>query len=97
MIEHETVILDWAAENAAKLLSNKKFGPAIQKYGLWIITKTYSVKRCALAVLSSEEQEVRVSFSAQTHGAELTPTANWWNRGSDSSWLIHADVSFRTI
>jgi len=92
--QHESLFLNWMSQNAGKLLAHRSFGKMVKEYGIWVITKTYSVKRCALTVLTSEGSEVRVSFGGRASNAvALTPTASWWNgASSDSSWSIYSDV-----
>lgn len=88
--QHETLFLDWMVANTTKLLSNCS---DIAKYGVWIVTKTYSTTQCARAVLSSRNAEVTIAVDADVADvATASPSVSWWKRGSDSSWNIQNDV-----
>lgn len=45
---YENMFVEWVTENAPKLLSSKKYKADIEKYGLVVVTNTYSCSKCAL-------------------------------------------------
>jgi hypothetical protein len=90
LAQHETLLLDWMVSNTSKLIKNCK---EVEKYGGWIITKTYTTKRCARAVLRSKDSEVTMAVEVDVADiAKASPSASWWNRSSDSSWVMHSNV-----
>jgi len=85
------IFLDWMQQNTSRLISDHK---DTTTYGVWIITKTYSVKRCALTVPTSKESEAKVSLDFHAANvATVTLTASWWNENSSQAWNIYRDVS----
>ena len=78
------------AHGKAVLVNN----PDAKSKGIRIITKTYSVKRRALAVLLSKESEVTLSISASADKVgKVEATAEWWESRMGGAWNTQADVS----
>ncbi|KAH8696411.1 hypothetical protein BGW36DRAFT_380944 [Talaromyces proteolyticus] len=90
-LKRDLPALDWVLQNTRKLLDH---WPEILSRGLWIVTKTYSVKRCANAVLTAKDDEAKISIQASIPDvANAVPSATWWKQGSHGSWNIYTDDS----
>jgi hypothetical protein len=90
---NEKLFIRWMSANAKTLLAHPQHGEMVREFGAWIITKTYTTTRRAVAVLSSSEVVVNVSFGVTAANVgSLAPSAGWWNRASDSSFSIHSEV-----
>ena len=90
---NEKVFIKWMSDNSRALLQHPTHGEMIREFGAWIVTKTYTTTRRAVAVLSSTESVVNVTFGVTVANVgKLAPTAGWWNRASDSAWSMHTEV-----
>jgi len=49
---NERIFIRWMAENAKTLTSHAVHGEMVRKFGAWIVTKTYTTKKRAAAVLA---------------------------------------------
>jgi hypothetical protein len=82
---------DWLVQNGRAVMANN---PDAKEKGLWIITKTYSVKRRALALLLSKESEVTLSIDARADSVgRVEASAGWWQSHVGGAWNTHTDVS----
>jgi hypothetical protein len=78
-------------QNASKMIAD--YGDTTT-YGVWVITGTYSVKRCALTVLTSKDAEAKVGLDLQAANVgTIAPSASWWTQKSSEAWNIYDDVS----
>ncbi|PMD37970.1 hypothetical protein L207DRAFT_462431 [Hyaloscypha variabilis F] len=89
---NEKIFINWMSDNATSLLAHAKHGEMVREFGAWIVTKTYTTTKRAVAVLTSKEAKVHVNFSVNMVEASLAPEVHWWNRTSDSAWSIHTDL-----
>ncbi|OAQ59323.1 hypothetical protein VFPPC_10386 [Pochonia chlamydosporia 170] len=81
-IESDTSALQWMLDNTSQMLSRHR--DIIKKHGIWIVTKTYSTRRCAIAVITSKASAVEIGLGVNVQGVlELTPKSEWKN-GSGS-------------
>ncbi|KAH8896412.1 hypothetical protein GQ53DRAFT_803831 [Thozetella sp. PMI_491] len=78
--------LDWMEQNVAALAKI----PPVRKRGFWIITKTYTAEKRALAVSSSKGSKFtwRVDATVFESGG-AGPTAEWWSGHKDDCWITH--------
>jgi hypothetical protein len=90
-LNRDLLALNWVLDprNMAKILVDWE-EISQQKRSLWMITNTYTAKRCANAVLSSHESTVKLGVEAEVFNLlNAKPTVEWWNGRSDRSWNIY--------
>lgn len=85
------ILSQWLRDNGKEVI---KKNPDATRQGLWIVTQTYSVRRRALAIFQSKQDEATLSVNspAMTAG-QLEVTAGWWQGSTDSAWIQQHDVS----
>ena len=89
-IDDETAALQWMAENTSEMLYRHE--PIIQRHGVWIVTKTYTTRRCAVAMMTSKSSAVEVGLGASVQGLlTLTPTSSWSGGSGDQCTEVHED------
>ncbi|KAK2037003.1 hypothetical protein LZ31DRAFT_433146, partial [Colletotrichum somersetense] len=89
---NQAAALQWMATNTTEMCRRHK--SIVKRHGIWIITKTYSARRCAVAVISSRSSAVELGLGATASGiASLTPTSSWAYQTDSSCTEIHADES----
>ena len=89
-IDDEGAAIEWVKTNAVGLL--KEYKSVIDKHGLWVVTKTYTSRRCAVAVMSSRSSSAELGISADVPGVlTLTPSSEWLTSSTNSSFEIHED------
>ncbi|KAM5343683.1 hypothetical protein ACJ41O_012220 [Fusarium nematophilum] len=89
-IEDEYAAVKWVEDNTAEIL--KKHKAIIERHGIWIVTKTYTSRRCAVAVMSSKSSSIEIGISAKVPGVlTLAPSSEWSSSNSDSSFEVHED------
>jgi hypothetical protein len=82
---------DWFINNAEAIL--QEYDVTKQK-GIWVITKTYTAKRRAFALLHSKEASVVFEVNVELQAAGKTaPSAGWWSRLQEGVWKDHTNVS----
>lgn len=85
------VMSTWFRQNYAKLLEQN---PRAKRRGLWVITSTYTVPRCRIALLKSKDAEVHLSAEASVSDAlNAKVAASWWHHQAGGLWKNHAAVS----
>jgi hypothetical protein len=81
--------LDWMDENVEELAKRKD----VRDNGVWIVTKTFTATRRALAVAASKNSKVAWSVSAEVADAGgVEAAAEWWHGHKDSCWITHEHV-----
>ncbi|KAI5920111.1 hypothetical protein F4810DRAFT_449030 [Camillea tinctor] len=89
-IEDEGAAVGWVKANTAELV--KTYKSIIDHHGIWIITKTYTSHRCAVAVMSSKSSSIELGISADIPGIfTFTPSSEWKSSGTDSAFEVHED------
>ncbi|KAK1979859.1 hypothetical protein LZ30DRAFT_595962 [Colletotrichum cereale] len=84
----ESIALQWMEDNTSEMLRRHK-GP-IKKHGVWIVTKTYSTRQCAVAIMTSKSSAVEISLTANARGLlTLGPTSSWSKSRGSSCVEIH--------
>lgn len=81
----------WMEKNAKRALS---LTPDAREKSIWIVTKTYSVAKRALAILKSDQDEVgfKVSASAAEVG-NIEASVSWWESPKGTAWNEYDHVS----
>ncbi|GJC86508.1 hypothetical protein ColLi_09346 [Colletotrichum liriopes] len=88
----QATALRWMAANTTDMC--RRYRSIVKQHGVWIVTKTYSARRCAVAVISSNSSAVELGLGATAPGiASLTPSSSWSNQTGSSCAEIHEDES----
>lgn len=91
-VQSQGSLTKWMQQNAKALLDPERYGANAAENGIWIVTKTYTTKRCALAVMTSKSSSVEIGVAASVQGLfVLDPSASWSSSASGSSTDIHED------
>lgn len=86
----ELSALQWMADNTSKMMHQHK--DIVKRHGIWIITKTYSTRSCAIAIMTSESSSIGITLD-NIHGMlALTPNSAWSRSSGSSCTEIHEDV-----
>lgn len=89
-INSDTSALQWMSDNTPQMFHRYK--DIIKKHGIWIVTKTYSTHRCAIAVMTSRASAVEIRLRVNLQGVlELTPESEWKNASGSLSTELHED------
>ncbi|KAL7799321.1 hypothetical protein V8C43DRAFT_313363 [Trichoderma afarasin] len=85
----ELSALQWMAENTPEMKRRHK--NIIKKHGLWIVTKIYSTRRCAIAVMNSESSSVEIDLENAQGLLTLSPNSTWTRSSGSSCTEMHED------
>ncbi|ROV96365.1 hypothetical protein VPNG_09067 [Cytospora leucostoma] len=81
---------EWMIENEDQMLS--KHGHIMKQHGIWVITKAYCTRRCAIALTTESKSSVQISFEADAQGMlKLTPTSSWESTTGSNCTELHED------
>ncbi|KAK4078310.1 uncharacterized protein Triagg1_3326 [Trichoderma aggressivum f. europaeum] len=86
----ELSALQWMADNTSKMIHQHK--DIVKRHGIWIITKTYSTRSCAIAIMSSESSSIDITLDNMQGILALTPKSAWSRSSGNSCTEIHEDV-----
>jgi hypothetical protein len=89
--EPTLAMCDWMQTNAKAIIASNRDA---KDKGIWLVTKTYHVPRCAIGLFKSRGAEKSVSGNVNVAGAgkvELSTT--WWKERKDAGWVIYENVS----
>ena len=81
----ESLFKEWIEANMAQLYN--RFGHQLKKYGLWIVTITYTAPGCSINVWMDKDKDAVLSAKAKAamvgdFGAEL----DWTDKITDKDW-----------
>lgn len=83
---HESPFKAWFKENVKVLLSGSH-AEEVKKYGLFIVTQTYSTAQCSLTSWTDSSQEVFFGFDVEAAGnLTLGPHMGWSSGNSAHGW-----------
>lgn len=86
--------LDWMLVNTKHLLENAATRDTVKERGVWIVTETYSTKRCARRILATTESKASISIDVAVNNiTDVRASTTWWNNASDSAWTWSRSVS----
>ncbi|KAK3374776.1 hypothetical protein B0H63DRAFT_452613 [Podospora didyma] len=69
---------EWMETNLKSILAGKH-GSLVRKRGVWIVTRTYTAKRRAVAVMQTRDQSLTFNVDVEVpHIARVGPSAEWW-------------------
>ncbi|KAJ6003552.1 hypothetical protein N7522_006244 [Penicillium canescens] len=76
----------WFIENAESILLQNEL---TKKKGIWVVTKTYTAKRRAVALLQTHESSVVFGVNAELYGVgKIAPEASWWRSSKEQVWKV---------
>ncbi|KAL7931986.1 hypothetical protein V8C35DRAFT_323246 [Trichoderma chlorosporum] len=61
------------------------------EHGMWIVTKTYTTRRCAIAVMASESSSTEIKLNSVQGTLTLTPNSAWSSISGRSCTEMHED------
>jgi hypothetical protein len=85
---NESPFKTWFNENVKALLSGF-YAAELKKYGLFVITQTYSTEQCCLISWSSSSQEVSLGFDVEAPGILTLGPHTSWSSGSNANGWNH--------
>ncbi|ROW02602.1 hypothetical protein VPNG_07838 [Cytospora leucostoma] len=89
-IGEERSAVQWMVDNKSEML--RLHGDVFKRHGIWIITKTYSTRRCAIAVMTARSSSVEISLDADAQGVlTLTPKSAWSSSTGSCCTEVHED------
>ncbi|KAI9663916.1 MAG: hypothetical protein M1821_007407 [Bathelium mastoideum] len=88
-----TKFREWGSAQAQALIDLSSDRDIIKKKGFWIVTKTFTARKCSISLLTSKESKSSYSVDAQAYGVNVSPSVEWWNGQRDEDWrdLTHPD------
>jgi hypothetical protein len=89
----ESKIRAWGSANAQALIDLSGDRDIIKKKGFWIVTKTYTAKKCSISLLLGKESKSSYSVAAGSHGVKVSPSLEWWESQQDEDWRALSHVS----
>ncbi|KAK5999137.1 hypothetical protein PT974_01526 [Cladobotryum mycophilum] len=89
-IGDERSALQWMIDNKSEIL--RQHGDVLKRHGIWIVTKTYSTRRCGIAIMTTRSSTVEIGLEADVQGVlTLTPKNSWTNSTGSSCMELHED------
>lgn len=90
MVGDEKSAVQWMVDNKSEML--RLHGDVFKRHGIWIVTKTYSTRRCAVAVMTTKSSTVEISLGVDVQGIlTLTPKSTWTRSTGSFCTEIHDD------
>ncbi|EXJ65041.1 hypothetical protein A1O7_01380 [Cladophialophora yegresii CBS 114405] len=97
----------WFVNSAERILKNKDKGifnyiwrsmfekrGIEEEKGIWVVTKTYTASRRAVALLQTRESSVSFGLDLGLHGAGIqAPEAAWWTSNKEQVWKIAPETA----
>jgi len=81
---HGSPFKNWVKKNASVIFQR---WPEVKQHGLWIVTSTYTTKKCAVNMWASGGRAFNVGFSAKVIGTtEAGPSGEWYRDQADEGW-----------
>ncbi|KAF8966079.1 hypothetical protein BDZ97DRAFT_1809439 [Flammula alnicola] len=82
---HTTPFKTWMKKNALVIL--EQWPDDVKNNSLWVITSTFSTKKCAINMWTTRGRGYKVGFSAEAMGlGQVGPSANWYRSSTDEGW-----------
>ncbi|KAH6628482.1 hypothetical protein F5144DRAFT_579160 [Chaetomium tenue] len=90
-VDTATQVISWIRQNTKTLVREDMYRKQATDHGLWVITKTYTTRRCAIAMMMAESSSVEIGLSLSAEGLfVLDPGVTWGNISSGSSTDVHS-------
>lgn len=81
----EAVFASWLSRNKARLY--KRYGPELKKYGMWIVTRTYTTGKASINAWMDKDKASVVSLKAKAAMlGELGEDLDWKDKALDKDW-----------
>ena len=85
--------ITWMERNAQAVIDSWDDKKVIEKKGIWIVTKTYTAKQRAIAVLRGKGSKAEFGIDVGAYGATVSPSVSWWKSQKSGIWKDARDVS----
>ncbi len=83
--DDETLFRSWLATNRSQLSS--LYGAELRRYGLWIVTRTYTCQHCSINAWDSSGKEANMTMKAKANMlGDLGGDLEWTERLTDKDW-----------
>lgn len=90
VLDQEQAAFDWMMDNEKRIL--EQYDGILKQHGIWIVIKTYSTRRCAIAVMTTKSSAVEIGLQADLQGVlTLTPKSSWSSSIGSCCMEIHED------
>jgi hypothetical protein len=81
---HASLFKKWVEKNALAILAG---WPEVKEHDLWVVTSTFSTKKCAINMWNSHGKGVKVGFTADVLGiGNAGPSGDWLRSQTDEGW-----------
>ncbi|KAL9102219.1 MAG: hypothetical protein Q9163_002601 [Psora crenata] len=85
----ETLFRRWLASNRARLA--ELHGVELARYGLWIVTRTYTTPRASINGWLSKDKEASMSLKAKASMiGDIGGSLDWNEKGMDKDWAHYS-------
>lgn len=89
-IGDESAAMQWVTDNSPEIM--RQYRPIVERHGIWIVTKTYTSRRCGVAVMSSKSSKVEIGIGVSAPGLfTLKPSSSWKSSNEHLAHEIHDD------
>ncbi len=79
---------NWVKKNATKII---KCWPEVKEHKLWVVTSTYSTKKCALNMWKGKRVSCKVGFSIDAPGGAVASVGGeWYQSQKDEGWAEYS-------
>lgn len=82
--------LQQMADNTSKIMHQHK--DIVKRHGIWIITKAYSTRSCAITIITSKSSSISITLNNICGILALMPNSAWSGSSGSSCTKIHKDV-----
>lgn len=81
---HASLFKNWVKQNALAILAG---WPEVKKHDLWVVTSTFSTKKCAINMWNGHGKGVKVGFTSDVLGiGSAGPSGDWLRSQTDEGW-----------
>ncbi|KAK4692624.1 hypothetical protein P7C71_g4618, partial [Lecanoromycetidae sp. Uapishka_2] len=81
----ETLFNSWLRANRARL--SLLHGHQLRRYGLWLVTRTYTTPRASITAWDAKDKEANMSVKAKANMmGELGGDLEWTDKSTDKDW-----------
>ena len=81
---HANSFKEWVSQNALAIVTS---WPEVKDHDLWVVTSTFSTKRCAINMWNSHGKGVKVGFTSDIWGiGNAGPSGDWFRNETDEGW-----------
>ncbi|KJA17345.1 hypothetical protein HYPSUDRAFT_46553 [Hypholoma sublateritium FD-334 SS-4] len=82
---HSTPFKNWMKDNAHIILDRWRY--EAKEFGMWIVTSTFSTRKCAINMWTTRKRGIKVGFSADVAGVgQIGPGVEWYRSHTDEGW-----------